>query len=934
MVTGILFLAVLFLKGIYPFGAGRIDYYDMGQTNAPLYYHLWDFLHGRGGLFYSFFPNEGQNLAMAGAVQWNISPFNLFFLFVKRELILESLSLFMGLRLIFMSFFCAIFLRELDTGLPLWLKTLLPVSYGLCGYTLTHYTIPTYLDMAAFFPLLMLALLRLMRSGRGGFFALMLGFTTALSYYLGFMNLIFVLLASGVWLLFIVPKEDRGERILSLGVSTFIGIMISMPLLLPAVLEMSHSSRFNSNLAGGFGETIISILSSIGADEYYVKYWQLFGMELCLGLIWIGAWKVFVNSRPLKTAAAALIIPFFPCSMIILESVNILFHFGTYYHYPIRCAYLIPFTLISSAAYFAGEVFNGDFYWEELDADALDETALTSREASLESKLALHSKAGILGRTLFFRGCVWIGAVACVCITSFFLYNIIYLRHEIWDVRELFWAWVPCFIFLLALFGIGLMARAPKALLFGLGLAELFLGALIAYGGEPHFKDRFFSDPEQSGDYIVASEGLSRAFGEELRSENPLIRLKNPDTELNTNYGMVLRRGTVTGWANTLTGTQMKSAEKMGYGTHFMRILDSGGTAFMDSLLGVRDLITCVPELYEKDSCEDVYGLKSQRSGINGNGASSDSFKGNEWHLIENRAAFPTVYSVNGTLLDIDTSEMDPIEIHETFYRLLTEGGSLREEALDSGDLGLKGSESSPKEAPLLSEIGRGSGKYLLSKRSLLYLIKGEAERIRVDGETVPVPTIGDMGNTAYPAWFNSSMLFLGGHEAGMVEIEAGKKSRIYALDIERLLELSKGLEAFAGEAQAGLSSLNIKIEGTADRGYCLIPLHADAGWRAEVNGTQRELRDVAGVLTAVPLDPGENLIRMRFVPEGLDFGIIISLAGVLILACMNRKKASHGVTKAFTIGFWPIWGLAVLCFYAVPYIFAGIRMIIKRFGG
>ena len=84
-ITLAVFMGVLLAKGIFPFGDLRIDYYDMGQTNAPLYYHIWDFLHGRGGLFYSWYIDEGQNLSIVTFVAdaslsvSGISPFSICF---------------------------------------------------------------------------------------------------------------------------------------------------------------------------------------------------------------------------------------------------------------------------------------------------------------------------------------------------------------------------------------------------------------------------------------------------------------------------------------------------------------------------------------------------------------------------------------------------------------------------------------------------------------------------------------------------------------------------------------------------------------------------------------------------------------------------------------------------------------------------------------
>ncbi len=155
--TLLIFSGVLLAKGIFPFGSLRIDYYDMGQTNAPLYYHIWDFLHGKGGLFYSWYIDEAQNLSMGSSIQWNISVFNLFFLLVKRSAVMKSLSIFMGLHLFFMAFNMDLFLERV-TDTPRSYRMLFALSYGLTGFTLTHYTIPTYLDTAALMPLYLMTL--------------------------------------------------------------------------------------------------------------------------------------------------------------------------------------------------------------------------------------------------------------------------------------------------------------------------------------------------------------------------------------------------------------------------------------------------------------------------------------------------------------------------------------------------------------------------------------------------------------------------------------------------------------------------------------------------------------------------------------------------------------------------------------------------------
>ena len=357
LITLAVYFTVIALKGIFPFGAGRIDYYDMGQTNAPLYYHIWDFLHGRSGLFYTWYINQGQNLSMGSSIQWNISIFNLFFLLVPRRLVMESLSLFLALHLFFMSFNMNLLLQRIVPGEAHICRIMTSVAYGLCGYTLTHYTIPTYLDTAALMPLYLLTLIGVLKTEADGgdsdsrssvfIYAVATGYMTALSYYLAYMNLFFILLLSGTYVLLLCPKDKdfRGRIALRLGTGTFSGLGLSAFMLLPAAMQMSQSSRFQSNLEKTPLDTVKEILWAIGADMYYIKWWALAGsLAACIAIL-IG----LIRYRKEKNIALFwFLICFYPCALIPFESINLIIHMGTYYHYPMRCGYWIPLTLLTA----------------------------------------------------------------------------------------------------------------------------------------------------------------------------------------------------------------------------------------------------------------------------------------------------------------------------------------------------------------------------------------------------------------------------------------------------------------------------------------------------------------------------------------------------------------------------------------------------------
>ncbi len=893
MLTFAIFMGVLLAKGIFPFGDGRIDYYDMGQTNAPLYYHIWDVLHGKSALFYSWYINEGQNLSMGSAIQWNISPFNLFFLFIPRNMVMKSLSVFMGLHLFGMALAMYVFLTAVKKEVPYHVRFIASAAYGLCGYTLTHYTIPTYLDTSVFLPLLALGFYKLMKDGKPWTYTLMLGFTTALSYYLGFMHLIYILIFSGVWMFILLRGKEnteiRRDRIWKIAAGTVGGLAISAVMLIPAVLQMTMSSRFNSNLSGGPVDTLVSILNSVGADEYYVKGWQLYGLECALAVILFGAIHF---RKDVKRTVTVLLMVFIPCALIPFESINILWHFGTYYHYPIRCAYLIPFAILTGAVYFSGEF---------------------AKERCGEGK------ATRLNNVVSLAFAFDLSMIFVSYVLSY------YFDHDTWTVQELYRFWV---IFAAGLFVIFLICalvrygkiKVLKSMFFQktafymmilLPIAELVIGAAAGYGN-PHFTDRFFADPEQSGEYVVTAMELDEKLHLTGDAETDRIqRLKNPDTDLNTNYGMVMGRATVTGWANTVTGKQQKSAEKLGYSTHFMRILDAGGTFFTDSLLGVTEYITRVPF----EGISPVTEKTGEAETSNG-----------KYELYRNNAAFPSVIAINGKSLEsFDPSEMHLADAQNKLYQAVSGSDGTIITRFDD-------------------ENGKTERKIKIEGRKALYMKGGQADAVQVNGKNIPVPTIGDMDNTAYPAWFNTSLIYLGSYEDQEVILNCPEKSYIFILDLDKLQSLSDTLNAEGADVKVGKSSLTATVKGSAEKNMAILPIHCDPGFSAKVNGKKAELTDISGILTGIPVEDGENEIELTFCPAGLIPGSIITvlslLAVILLMIAEKRgtyvKSGSEEMVQSpagrvieflYTLAF----GTFAAIFYAIPMVWFVIHEVLKK---
>ena len=862
----VIFMCVLAAKGIFPFGGNTIDYYDMGQTNAPLYFHIWDVLHGKSTLFFDWYINGGQNLSMGSAIQWNISVFNLVFLLIPRDMVMRFLSVYTLLRLMAMTASMQFFLYKMTPDTGYRVRGIFSVAYGLCGFALTHYTIPTYLDSVVFLPILIFMLFRLLRHGKPWGYVFILGYTTALSYYLGLMHLIYLLIIGGAYIILIAEKEVKKDRAGKLVMGTMGGIFLSSVITVPAAFEMLRSSRFNSNYKSSFSETLLSLLKSIGADQYYVKYWQLYAMEAAILIIIIG---IIRYRKERKETCFCIIFFFAPCALIPFESINLIWHLGTYYHYPIRCGYLIPFSLLATAAYYIGRLYG-------------NREELRDKSDRLFNIVAICIGIALSAYALFF-----------------------YFSHEAWEVRQLFKVWaayaVLNFLLYVVIFAV---KKLPKEIFIWLILSELIVGAAVGFG-KPHFTDRFFSDPEQSGEYVETALELKEALP---ISESELYRIKNPDTSLNANYGMVMRRATVGGWANTLTRAAQRGAEELGYSTHFMRILDAGGTAFTDSLLGITEIVT----LTDYEAAKGLYSeLKSY-----------DNYK-----LYSNRNALPYINLVFKGDIGEETGGSDIVEIHNELYRALLRGSG----AADNGDI-----------AKWVRKKGDGENSdlsFAVEGHKALYLRGGETEEILVNKNAVPVPSISEPDNKAYPAWFNSNVIFLGEFEDEEVEITCPLKSEIFELDLELLSALSKTLNNEA----SGRTSDSIKLNGLklefdisakSEGEMALIPINFDGITGLRVNSQPARGIRVCGLMSAVELNKGDNHVVISVFPAGLRFGIIISSLTLLIclLLLFTGITIPTGlINKISLFAVEALWSLAILIIYVIPIGFFVIYEIAKR---
>ena len=141
IITLLVMVFVLIVKGIWPFGSNRIDLFDNMQQVAPLYAHLWDAMHGNASVWFDWYTGLGTNVSMSISAFSMFSPFNLLLYLCPRDYILEFISILTLVKMFVMSVTMYAFLnrryKKLTTCIHiLWLCAFIRfMFYTLDGYS-------------------------------------------------------------------------------------------------------------------------------------------------------------------------------------------------------------------------------------------------------------------------------------------------------------------------------------------------------------------------------------------------------------------------------------------------------------------------------------------------------------------------------------------------------------------------------------------------------------------------------------------------------------------------------------------------------------------------------------------------------------------------------------------------------------------------------
>ena len=872
LITCAVIVFIYVFKGIWPFGANRIDYFDNMQQVAPLYAHLWDWMHGKASLWFDWYTGFGTNVSMSISAFSMLSPFNLLLYLFPRTLILESISILTLVKMIFMAVAMYAYINKKYNSLSYNMKVAFSLMYTFCGYTVLYGSCFTpWMDIVALFPLLMLAYENMMQTGKKLFYIIMVAIIFIINYYLGAMSLVYIFLISGAYVLLMSKKEKIKEHAWNLGIGTVAGLGLSCFVLVPVMMQLSGSQR------GGSGQGIVSqyigwIKSAIISDGQmaaFQRWMMLYGMAFAAAVIIMGLKKFKEEKNTIRYMISLLLISLLP---IVVEGINLMWHFGSYNGYTLRNGYIVAFTLITVAAYFAQRMF------EEVTAD----------KKQLVKQLV-----------------IFVAAAAVYAV----IYNIIPSNDIILAAFILFIAiFIAAFIFYnkkLKKDEIGFDFNTIIAIV----AIEVFIGAYSLIG-PPKFYEY---EPYQYGDYVQAANEVKDSLDIE---ESVTDRIVNPDISLNANYPLILRRSAMSSFTAALQSDTQSYSKKFGYSKYFLWLLDSGGTVFTNSLFHVTQAVNVNEldsQMYTAVRSDGGYTLYDANyklpfaMSVNKNITRQD-FSGN-WEDLHNIFYKALTNDTQDIVNGMSYTKKESSVIRE--YNVRADG----KQAVYINIVDVNNRNTDANASWLIS--------------SMHIYVNGEEVLVPTLGDVKNTAYFTDYNNNlVYLGTFENENFTIRVEYDDPWYLKVSEVS-FAGLDMDKMQSLvDKHADDYC-ETSYSSDSLTVKLNGSGVNNMALIPVVYSDNWNVKVNGKKVKAKSVCGLFTGVDIHAGENVIEMTFEPKGKKAGMLISLATLIMMIAsalilkFTKLKVPALLKMCAAFIYLELYNIVIVAMFLIPVVAA-----------
>ena len=863
MLTVLILFIVYAVKGVYPFGDNDIAYYDMNVQYVPHYARCYEILHGADSLTFDWLSGAGMD--MTGSYPgYVLHPINWILFFVRPENVLKFMGAFLAIKLILCSLSISLYTKS-KYDLGILMHTALCLVYVFSGYVLQQYVNIFFLDSMMIFPLIMLAFGYMSKSGSGAPYLLLMTLQVATSYYLGVMTLIFLLFYSFGEMRISVPEGERKGYAARVGVYTGLSVIIALITVFPGLIKTTGSARFTERTP-----SLTYILEAANPDNqfFYQKLFVAFNTELAIAFLLIIIFNKLVRRRGVTSDLRLRIFAFVLMLMPILnEAVLLIWHMGSYVHFPYRNGYIYVFTATEIIAY----------CWQEKRDEPL--IMLTDRKWSYICAAAVIVLSvvslvlSILMFTTFFSNGIYQG------FASYDNFGISFILILIAAVMSL----------------VFFKKKVTGSAFFSLSLVRIIVAAVC------------FIAPVKKYQYIISSDAVEGAaqIRPVLRQYNDsLSRVKSLYPLFSLNYSQIVGVPSINQWLTDMSPAFHEEIVYLGYAaTHdHDPNYDWGGTIFSDALLGDKWAVT-----YNEIEADDALYTEISRT--------------DEYVIYDMDYTLPFGILADEDILSLDVPNQAMIDNYMRLGKDEREYTSVFAHQMMVSDAFADGGkeiirEIKPEQA---QEIEPVNEDYKHTMRfdvhtdvpSVLYGYIYKYTHLTVNGVKYDFPcfknndeySVNDVG---------LGFLMLGVFDKDEdICIEVSNQSgeffndQFALLDLDAMRELCDKYEhSCASSYKAGKNSLDI----TADvdgKNFMFLPLEYLPGWKAEANGQPVKIHPVMNnAFMALELPDGHCDIHMTYMNPYLPYGAALSLIGIAAaIAVEAARKKGHDICEVKWIG-------------------------------
>gem|GEM_PF-5256540 len=864
LICVVLMLAVYALKGVWPFGAGNITYDDMAQGTLPIYYHLYDWLHGDKAMTFDWYTGLGTNIANSGTFM----PLDLILCLFRRDNLLYALGILIIVKVAASAATSKYVFDKLFPDINEIWRTTFSIVYAMCSYSMFYYTNSFWLDFVVIFPLVIYGLKRLLIDNKPLAYILFFGYTLYLSVYIGFMVTLAVFFLSGLYLFILCDKNIRAQRTCMLGIGTVAGALLSAWHSVPMAIQTLSSKRLETSFEDSTKSSpLLEILETNHIKTFLPKILMLVGLQLAFVLTVIFVTKL-MKDRKTKEALFVTSCVFVFFTPVLLENTNLFWHGGSYIQFPMRFFFICVFVLMLLAlAYIKtyGETFR--------------------QPKSAFSKVVLFVAIALL--TVVF---------------TYALKNYAISENKAFAFVLLYVSGVPLFLMLLCQ-----KKHITRAFCFLLSAVQAMA---ICYAGianpyQQNDEDMLYNSPSYL-EYCQEVSQMNLDCGE-------LGRIKNPDTSLNTNYPFILQTPALSNWTHNIPKNVQDSAILLGYSSQYTRILDSCGTAFADGLLSVRKAVarnhyettdrfrkiesTENFTLYENTCALDI-GLLAKESitdDISGFNPTDKFAMQNKLYRAFSQTDDQLFYVASNkgeTTERIELIKADEDEI--MFSYTAGENEELYIHVSDNAKKSLKiFIDSELKPAPYYKQINY---RYFPSQAVNGILTLGNFHK----SETVLI-----------------SLRCING------EVFTNDTVQLAYASLDKISALNTLYSGTVTDLKTDKTSISLNFNNTHGAGrYLFLPVTNDGGWKCVLNGEKADIATAIGSYIAIELPEGSGSIKLTHRTPGLGTGMIISVAGLLLCGLiLLMKKRDYLIPKALATPVYILFTIAFAAAFILIYV-------------